>query len=277
MSIKIAWLTDTHLILPKIRDAQAQEFWSSILEFNPDIIIHTGDIADGGSVYKQLEMAAKTLNCPFYFVMGNHDYYGHRFNDLRSYIKPLLAKYEHLKWLTYLDPIKLDHETVLIGVDGWYDGNEGDWSKSLSLLDYQKIPDLMSDNRWQVIENFADEQNFRFNMKLTEVLQGEVKPKYVIVATHVPPFKEVCFFDGQPQDERGLPVFCNKKMGDILREAAEKNPEINFNVLCGHTHSHASQEILPNLFVVVSGATYWNPEYKEMYWAGSSGDYGLSR
>lgn len=42
-----------------------------------------------------------------------------------------------------------------------------------------------------------------------------LKPKLIIVLTHVPPFKEACLHKGKISDDDWLPYFSSKVMGDI--------------------------------------------------------------
>lgn len=46
-----------------------------------------------------------------------------------------------------------------------------------------------------------------------------------------------------------LAVTTCKAMGDLLLEVAQANPDVQIDVLCGHTHREAAVEMLPNLRV----------------------------
>ena len=81
----------------------------------------------------------------------------------------------------------------------------------------------------------------------------------VVFLTHVPPFREACWYDGRISNDEWLPHFTCKATGDAIREAAERHPERQIEVLCGHTHGAGTAEILPNLVVYTGGAEYGEP------------------
>ena len=77
--------------------------------------------------------------------------------------------------------------------------------------------------------------------------------------THVPPFREACWHEGQISDDAWLPHFACKAVGDRLTALARAHPEHTLTVLCGHTHSAGVAWILPNLKVYTGAAEYGNP------------------
>ena len=81
--------------------------------------------------------------------------------------------------------------------------------------------------------------------------------------THIPPFKEVCLYDGKISDDNWLPYFGSKVMGDVLMEIANQNSEVEFLVLCGHTHS-AANVCYNNLVIEVGKADYCCPEIQKI-------------
>ncbi|MCE3237993.1 MAG: hypothetical protein K0R24_974, partial [Gammaproteobacteria bacterium] len=85
-----------------------------------------------------------------------------------------------------------------------------------------------------------------------------------IVLTHVPPFKEACFHKGEISGDDWLPYFSSKVMGDVLTAVAQQNPEIEFLVLCGHTHSEAKFQPISNLMVEAGKADYYQPAIQKM-------------
>jgi 3',5'-cyclic-AMP phosphodiesterase len=63
------------------------------------------------------------------------------------------------------------------------------------------------------------------------------KYPHVIVATHVPPFREAAWHQGLPSGDDFLPYFACKAMGDVLLAVAQSHPGCQILVLCGHTHA----------------------------------------
>ncbi|HEX4044706.1 MAG TPA: hypothetical protein VHZ76_03460 [Gammaproteobacteria bacterium] len=102
-------------------------------------------------------------------------------------------------------------------------------------------------------------------VKLENDLEKAVSqnPKKIIVLTHVPPFKEACLHEGKVSGDDWLPYFSSKVMGDVLTTIAQHNPQIEFLVLCGHTHSTANV-YYGNLVVAVGKAEYCRPEIQKI-------------
>ena len=86
----------------------------------------------------------------------------------------------------------------------------------------------------------------------------------VIVATHVPPFREAAWYQGSPSADDYLPFFACKAVGDVLLEVAQSYPECRFLVLCGHTHGSGEIQVLENLRVVTGQAEYGRPEIQQI-------------
>ena len=82
---------------------------------------------------------------------------------------------------------------------------------------------------------------------------------HVMVLTHVPPFREACWHEGQISGDDYLPYFACKATGDVLLDAARARPDRRITVLCGHTHSPGVCEPLSNLRVVTGAAEYRHP------------------
>ena len=104
-------------------------------------------------------------------------------------------------------------------------------------------------------------------MQLKQNLQSAIKrfsPRKIVVLIHVPPFKESCMHEGKISNDDYLPFFSSKMTGDVLLEIARANPEVDFLVLCGHTHSSSYYQPLDNLIVKSGGAEYYNPIIQEV-------------
>jgi 3',5'-cyclic-AMP phosphodiesterase len=86
----------------------------------------------------------------------------------------------------------------------------------------------------------------------------------VIVATHVPPFREATWYQGRPSSDDYLPYFSCKAMGDILIEVAQSHPNCKLLVLCGHTHDGGEVSVLENLQVLTGPAEYGKPEIQRI-------------
>ena len=80
----------------------------------------------------------------------------------------------------------------------------------------------------------------------------------------MPPFKEACQHQGKISDDNWLPYFSSKVLGDVIFDAARTNPNIEFLVFSGHTHSAAHYQPLKNLTVNVGKAEYYHPEIQKV-------------
>ena len=86
----------------------------------------------------------------------------------------------------------------------------------------------------------------------------------VIVATHIPPFREAAWYQGRPSADDYLPFFSCKAVGDVLLEVARSHPKSQILVLCGHTHGGGEVQVAENLLVVTGAAEYGRPEIQQI-------------
>lgn len=172
-------------------------------------------------------------------------------------------------WLPASGMQVLAGNTILVGQDGWADGRLGDYQNSrVAINDSRMITDLFQAKilgKFQLLEKMqvlADADAMQLQNDLQLAVNRD--PKKIIVLTHVPPFKESCMHMGKISDDNWLPYFSSKIIGDVLLEVANKYPLIDFLVLCGHTHSEANYQVLPNLLVKAGKAEYRYPQLQEM-------------
>jgi Icc-related predicted phosphoesterase len=86
----------------------------------------------------------------------------------------------------------------------------------------------------------------------------------VLIATHVPPFREACWYEGKTTDDNWAPFFVCGQVGQALREAAQQNPNRKHVVLCGHTHHDGIAQIADNLIVHTGFSRYGSLEIESM-------------
>ncbi|MEZ5425600.1 MAG: metallophosphoesterase [Pyrinomonadaceae bacterium] len=251
-----AWTTDTHLNLLTERDYG--EYFEYLAELNPEALLITGDIAEGEFLDKSLFDFKNKLNFPVYFVLGNHDFYFTGFEEREKKLRQIVKNSENLFWLTEAGIIPLNEKTALVGVEGWGDGRHGTLNLSEGASrDVLRIQDYRGLSR-EEFGFFLHKMGDKYASILRSVLPEALKkyPK-VILATHVPPFVEVCFGrDLRICGEYKLPFYTCKAIGDFLLETAEENPNCQITVLCGHTHEKAEAQIRENLLVRVKESGY---------------------
>ena len=82
----------------------------------------------------------------------------------------------------------------------------------------------------------------------------------VLVATHVPPFRQACWYQGKTTDDNWAPFFVCGQVGEVLLRCSAARPDCQFTVLCGHTHNEGIANIADNLVVYTGAADYGNPD-----------------
>jgi predicted phosphohydrolase len=237
-----------------------EHFCEGLARQEADAVVITGDIAEAPTVEPLLSIVAAELKTPIYFVLGNHDYYRGSVTRVRDTVGALVKR---SRWLTYLPDagvVELSREAALVGVDGWADGRLGDYVRSPVMLnDYLLIAELAGlskEGRLDRLHRLGDAEAERLRGPLAEALGRYPR---VLVATHVPPFREACWHEGRISNDDWLPHFTCRAVGEALRAAALAHPDRKIRVLCGHTHGQGQAEILPNLKVMTGGAEYGEP------------------
>jgi predicted phosphohydrolase len=255
---RLAWATDIHLNFLSARGVDV--FCEALAREEPDAVVITGDIAEAPTLSSLLEAVAARLKTPIYFVLGNHDFYRGSIPRVREEVAELSRRSPWLAWLPAAGVVSLGSDTALVGVDGWADGRFGDYVRSPVMLnDYVLIAELAGLSRAARLDRLhqlGDAEAARLRGLLAEALASH---RRVIVATHVPPFKEACWHEGRVSNDDWLPHFSSRAVGEALREAALDHPDRILRVLCGHTHGEGSARILPNLKVITGGAEYGEP------------------
>lgn len=260
--MKLGWLTDIHLNF--IDEDARRTFFQEIINTQCDGILISGDIAEAPCLVDILNEMEEHVKKPIYFILGNHDYYRGQINEVREAMKALTQTHDKLFWLPASGRQQLNKDTILIGQDGWADGRLGEYENSrVALNDSRMINDLFQEKilgKYQLLEKMqqlADADATKLKDELEQAVSQN--PKKIIILTHVPPFKEACFHKGEMSNDDWLPYFSSKVTGDVLTDIAQQNPNIEFLVLCGHTHSEANFRPLNNLIVEAGKAEYYRP------------------
>ena len=261
--MKAAWLTDIHLNF--LKQNQIDRFFQELSKEPVDYFFMSGDIGEADTVVDYLKLAESILKRPFYFVLGNHDFYKGSLKKVRAAVSELTKTSVNLIWLNEAEYISLTEETALIGHDSWADGRLGDYHWSdVELNDFRLIDELRlwdRGERLKAMQELADEAADHFKKILPKVLKNH---RQIIVLTHVPPFKEATWHEGKTSDDEWLPFFSCKVVGDVLMDIMENNSSCEITVLCGHCHSSGECQILPNLKVITGRAEYGSPEIQSI-------------
>jgi predicted phosphohydrolase len=257
--MRLAWITDPHF------NFCALDAWDGLVESlrrgGADAVLISGDISEGEDVAFQLKRLADALAKPIYFVLGNHDFYQGGIAATRTAAAGLGREHPLLHYLTALPTITLSDQVALIGEDGWGDATVGDFERSpVRLADFLAIDDFR-DARTADWKAILQEQGRlsaeRLRLKLAAAMATHSR---VLVVTHVPPFREACWYAGRTTDDFWAPFFVCGQVGDVLREAVERHPACRLSVLCGHTHNAGVANLGERLSVFTAGAKYGEPD-----------------
>ncbi len=275
---RLVWTTDCHL--NTVHQHGIEAFCRQIAQEKPDVLVITGDISEAphlathlGFMQVQLDILHPT---PILFVCGNHDYYHGSIAEMREKLTKLFTYDEVYKknlvprigWLGSSGVVPLTETVALVGHDGWYDGGYANWFNSkVQLWDYQLIAELgylcpTNNIRFNKINELAATSTKYVQENLVEAFKNF---EHVFVATHVAPFMENSVYNGQISDADWMPHFSSKQMGDMLKDMAQKNLDKKITVLCGHSHGHADNMILPNLRCLTGHARYKYPKVNKVF------------
>ena len=256
--MRLAWLTDIHLNF--LNAQQRRDFAESVAEQAPDAVLIGGDISEAHDLAGHLKEMARWLERPIYFVLGNHDFYRGSFDLVQSIARRLSQDEEHLTWLTEAGVVELTAHTALVGHDGWADARFGDFESSDVILnDYFLIDDLSGLGRSALrnkLQSLGDAAAASVEANLSQAIEIH---RDVILLTHVPPFREACWYDGRISDDYYLPHFSCGAVGRALEDIMATRPDRHLAVLCGHTHGSGEAQIGENLHVLTGEARYGLP------------------
>ena len=268
--MKLAWLTDLHLDHVGLEGTRALA--SDVRAEGADRLLLTGDIATSRDLLEHLDALVEGSGAVIDFVLGNHDYYRSDLASVRARVLAHCSSRADLRWLGGGEVVALDAETALVGVDGWADARFGDFGRSsVRLTDHLLVGDLAETPDDDALERKLRELGEAEAAALAPALERALALRSrVIVATHPPPFREACWYDGRISSDDWLPHVGCGAVGEVLLEAARSRPEADLLVLCGHTHGAGECRPAPNLRVITGGATYGAPAVAEWFLLGEN-------
>ncbi len=254
----LAWVTDIHV---NFLDRPARRGYArDLASTGATAILATGDLSEGDTLSTHLTDLATDSGLPVWFVLGNHDYYRGGVAEVRAAVRALCAADLRLRWLHGAGVTTVAPGVALVGVDGWGDARLGaPETTSVLLNDFRLIRDiafLPTDARNAALRALGDESAATLEADLAAALATHDR---VLVATHVPPFAEACWHEGERSNDQWLPFFSCAAVGEVLRRYAEAHPTRRIDVYCGHTHSPGLARLRDNLVVHTGGAQYGAP------------------
>ena len=146
--MKLAWTSDLHLVLLRptsVMPDNGLATWLEQLARQPfDALAISGDISEAPHLHQHLEMLEAYVQCPIYFVLGNHDFYWSSIGEVLPALRSFTSSSALLHCLDLMEHIEITPTTSLIGHGCWGDGGYGDFFGSRIML-----------NDWKVIEELA--------------------------------------------------------------------------------------------------------------------------
>ena len=134
--------------------------------------------------------------------------------------------------------------------------------------DFLKTPIRINDHR--LIKEFTSKERVEILSLIQELGQksadlvykqlNQVQTQSIIVATHVPPFRQSTWYQDRCGDWDWMPDFCCGAMGNMLMEYASTHPHQNLYVYCGHSHGQGAYFPLKNLSIFTGKAEYEAPQ-----------------
>lgn len=262
--MKIAWVTDIHLDFLSRKERAA--FYAAVADTNLDGLFITGDISVAQCLTAHLKALSRDLEKPIYFVLGNHDFYGGSIKDVRASLRTQMERHRFLTYLPDAGVVELTPTTALVGCDGWGDSRYGDYARSsVQLGDQLFIEELTG-----ITKSALQCELMRLGDQAADQLRKTL-PKacdqypHIILLTHVPPFREACWYQGQLSNDEWLPFFACQAVGDVLLETMQARSNVRLDVYCGHTHHRGTARILPNLTVHTGAAEHGIPHINSVF------------
>jgi predicted phosphohydrolase len=259
--VSIAWLSDCHL--DRAAPHAIDHFHATLRSAAPQAVIVTGDLSNASRLVADLMALADAAGATIYHVLGNHDYYGSSIGNVRDAVLALAAQRPDIQWLPPAGPVRLNDATLLVGVDGWADGRYGEPLRTpLVLNDDRLIAEVAAQEgraaKLLVKRILADADARRLGTLLERA--ADEAPTRIVVATHVPPFIEALAPGSRESHPDWHPLLVSRATGDVLRAFALAHPDIELDVLAGHSHRACEAHITPNLRVRVAAARYGAPQ-----------------
>lgn len=253
----LLWVTDLHL--ENLSPNQFATFLKDLKAHASKTIVITGDLSLSRLVERHLiELSTALPEKKICFTLGNHDYFGGSIDEIDVRINRLCKGSKNLTHLDGKQIIPLSNDTCLIGQRGWADGRAGlgcrSWAKN---ADFWMIKELRGSRQeaFKKIASLGDESAAAFRNILPQALTSY---RRVVVATHVPPFRQGLRYGDRKCEPCRYPHFVNVAAGMVIGGIAKEFPKRKINVLCGHTHTPRTAKILPNLSVEVGSPRQLN-------------------
>lgn len=214
-----------------------------------DLLLIAGDVTTSYHTKWHMEAFEEGASCPYYWVAGNHDYWGSSFDEADK----VMSK---MKGYVSEKIVKINDETCLIGINGWFDGRSGDYNDVWDTNDHLKIKDLhqvLYMSRRLSLEKIRERTDAQ--AKIANNLMEEAVKEYkkIFILTHYPPWPN------EDDDSHFYAWSVNTELGKKIIKVSANNPKVQFEVIAGHTHQQWEALISDNVNIKTQLATYSQP------------------
>lgn len=256
--MKFAWITDPHFDC--VPDHVIGGFGRYINKLDVSFVVITGDIGDTREKLRNLILLGSWCTSPIFFTLGNHDLYDGSVEDAKNEARALCKEFPNLVFLDDEPPYRINKDVALVGNSGIYDCRAGNSDSKFGLHgDWTRISEFKGKSIYDIKTQCHVIAEEMAKTATRTLLDAANEYKHVFFATHIPPFPEATWHMGKRSDSEALPWFCNLTFGRMLADVASEYSDVNFTVLCGHTHSPGEYKHFENLKVLTGGAEYGYP------------------
>jgi predicted phosphodiesterase len=263
---KLLWITDAHL--DHLSDTVKDAWFEKLAQTQADMLLLGGDTANSRIFFRMLGRIQEVFSGKVALVAGNHDYYHTSIADFRTELAALQRKGVIVfEPGCQSEPLQLADGVYLCGSGGWGDASAGcaDATK-MELNDEHLITELKTRNLTARLRELGKESAEHLQMQIAAV---PASASCVIVLTHVPPWPEAAWHEGRNSDSFALPRFCWQAGGNVISQAAERMPQTQVIVLCGHTHSDGIWN-MENMTCHTAGSAYGRIDHSGMITLGKT-------
>lgn len=263
---KYLWITDPHFNFSS--PEQNKKFLEHVKGYNPAGIFLTGDISTGRELSSHLKLILGILDCPIYFVLGNHDYYRSSFAHIDYEMSYLSKRHGNLHYLNNEDPISLSEKVAVIGHNGWYDAGWRTpvfpfvfWADWYFIHDF-RFHDSNAD-RMSLMKYKAEVATENLKIKLEKSLKTH-HTTYLL--THFPPWPEKIDKWGGLVETFWKPYNSCKVAADMISSVMKKHPDQKLIILAGHTHRQRYENISHNIELRVGAGSHKKSQVQDVIW-----------
>ncbi len=262
--MKVGWLSDIHLNF--FNNGELDQFFQSLVLSKADVWLLSGDIGEAGSIVFFLRSFESAIQGRIFFILGNHDFYRGSISSVKREVGLFTETSACSMWLTSAGPQRLTDDVALVGDDSWADARFGDpLGSTVELNDFHLIKELQGLSKREriiLLNRLGDEAAARLEPKLN---QAATIGQKILILTHAPPFRESTWHRGCVSADDWIPWFSCQAVGKVILRCAESNPDSDFLVLCGHTHSAGEYSPVKNVHVLTADADYGKPRVQEIF------------